>query len=454
MTLLYTAVFFVLPNVPYWFWLNNLAPTRAVINIDYLVLGIFSVFFSRKYVVPLYIILCVVDAFVFVSKLYHFSPREFVYSTSYIRYSPVGLANSLSVGTFITLVLFVISILVIRKIALCKDIFISGFLAILLTVTIFLDFISGSNTVPLFTRLPFYSRVQRIGINPANSGVFGLDIYSFLPNRSKPVMTNVPSASRIAIGKLAKYDGSGRNVAIVLVESWGKIENNEDFTDIIARPLFSQPILKKYRVDRGSIPFHGSTTNAELRELCGLYGNYRDIFTVHPKNCLPKLFGDMGYQTTGLHGFYADMFDRISWWPIVGIKHKIFLNDFKGIRRCGTAFPAVCDDYLVDKMGDTLTKTHQFVYALTINSHLPLPDELDNGSGLRCFEFSKLSDNAPCVLAQKIRRVLTAVAQNALRNDIKPTQFIIVGDHSPPFLGSINEEFSSTHVPYIILTPT
>lgn len=455
--LLAVLAFVLLPNLPYWLWLSRFTPTRAIINIDYLLLGILCPFLSRRLLILGFVFVAIIDAFVFVSTLYHFTPREFIFSMSYARYSPIKLSDLPLTDILPTIAVLAVAIWLGCAVNVVRRKSVSATLAVALAVIVLVDVLSGAHTFAPSTHLPFYSRVQRIKANPANSGLLAVDPASFVPSTSPPVMTPMDSASRIGLEQWRALPrrGStiGRNFALVLVESWGEIDGSSGLTQSIAAPLLTPAIRARYDVHVGSIPFRGSTTNAELRELCGLHGSYRDLFRMPQLRCLPNIFVELGYQTTGMHGFHGDMFDRTSWWPRLGLQQNLFLDDFPKGRRCGSAFPALCDDNLLRVMGDRLTAPRQFVYALTINSHLPLPVAQDEDGGLRCSALSPQLRDAPCKLSQVVHSTLTAVASNALRNDIKPTQFVIVGDHSPPFLGSADQNFSVTKVPYIILTP-
>lgn len=455
--LLAFLAFVLLPNLSYWLWLSRFTPTRAIINIDYLLLGILCPFLSRRLLILGFVGIATIDAFVFVSTLYHFTPREFIFSMSYARYSPLKLSDLPLKDILPTVAVLTIAMWLGCTVRALRRKSVSVLSAVLLAVIVLVDVLSGSHTFAPSTHLPFYSRVQRIKANPANSGLLAVDPASFIPSTSPPVMTHMDSASKIGLEhwRALPRRGStaGQNFALVLVESWGEVDGSPGLTRAIAAPLLSPAIRARYDVTIGSIPFRGSTTNAELRELCGLYGAYRDLFRMPQLRCLPNVLVELGYQATGMHGFHGDMFDRTSWWPRLGFQQSLFLDDFPQGKRCGSAFPALCDADLLRAMGDRLTAPRQFVYALTINSHLPLPVAQDEEGGLRCSALSPPLRDVPCKLSQVLHSTLGTVAANALRDDIKPTQFVIVGDHSPPLLGSADQNFSLTTVPYIILTP-
>lgn len=451
--------FAILPNAPYFLWLDRFSPTRGLVNVDYLLLGALSIFLSPLAITVVFVLLAIVDAFVFISTLYHFAPRELVASIVYARYSPISIFDLPIVDIGLMLVTLGIAVMCARRVSAGRRRSVPVAMAVLIVLVALADILNGSNTYEPFTRLPFYTRIQHIAVNPANSGVFAADPAAFLPWARKPSVTKVGSAAQIGLRELrgsSAHIAPKVNVAIVLVESWGRIAGSEALTQAIAAPLLTPTIARRYRVKIGLVPFNGSTTNAELRELCGVQANYRDLFDLPRLHCLTDRFAELGYTVTGLHGFYGDMFDRRSWWPRIGIRHRVFLDDFRKSGQtgvCGTAFPGLCDDALIAAVGNRLTRDRQFVYALTINSHLPLPRVADADGAFRCSTLPIALHDEPCGLAQAWRRVFTAVANIALREDIRPTQFIVVGDHSPPLVSAGERGFDPTNVPYIVLTP-
>lgn len=450
--------FVILPNVPYLLWLDRFAPTRAMTNIDYLILGTFCIYLNDRIVFFLFIFLSSLDAFVFISSLYHFTPVELLLSFSYARYSPVSFYSLpvLEIGGM--MVVTVLGAFFAAKTAKTRNPAVPLTAGSILCMLILADVCNGTNTYPLFTHLPFYGRTQYVAVNVANSGLLAADVTSFLPE-AHPKAAHVRSASQIAFREWRTLQAAGTpktNMALILVESWGEFNGQDSLNRAVASPLFSRQMFDRYRIASGTVPFKGSTTNAELRELCGINGRYRDLVRLHDLDCLPKIFHDYGYTSTGMHGFYGDMFDRKSWWPLIGIDNRIFLEDFdKTIRRekCGSAFPGLCDDILINQMAYKLRYSQQFVYGLTINSHLPLsPSKSSNGT-LDCNRLPVILHEVRCSLAQHWRKVFDGIARNALRSDIFPTVFVVVGDHSPPLMTSGEYDFSSNRVPYIILVP-
>lgn len=150
------------------------------------------------------------------------------------------------------------------------------------------------------------------------------------------------------------------------------------------------------------------------------------------------------------------MFNRAQWWPLLGFEKTIFASDFfdLGVKhQCGSTFRGVCDGDQINYIEKLLASNdkRKFVYGLTLNSHFPFPkvgivdEEKDSFPNI---------DNTVFSLMSLWQRVFSAVSNVALSQNIKPTLFVIVGDHSPPFWSKENSTLmSKKNVPYIILRP-
>jgi hypothetical protein len=92
---------------------------------------------------------------------------------------------------------------------------------------------------------------------------------------------------------------------------------------------------------------------------------------------------------------------------------------------------------------------------MTLNSHLPVfvPSPLSHGAP--CLADLSLTPNTPlCSWYQLIANVHQSVSQIAMGKLDRPTVFIIVGDHAPPFGDpALRNKFSQSDVPYVILLP-
>jgi phosphoglycerol transferase MdoB-like AlkP superfamily enzyme len=97
----------------------------------------------------------------------------------------------------------------------------------------------------------------------------------------------------------------------------------------------------------------------------------------------------------------------------------------------------------------------RFIYWVTLNSHLPEPAHPDLPDDGVCATQPALKNSAAlCSWFRLVRAVHQSVEQTALIPTARPTVFVLVGDHAPPFGDpQLRADFSRTQVPYEILTP-
>lgn len=246
-------------------------------------------------------------------------------------------------------------------------------------------------------------------------------------------------------------------VVLVLVESWGQ------FTDAAASramllPLTTAALRDRYDVRTGTVPFAGATTAAEVRELCGRLGNHRTALRLDARTCLPSLMRARGYRTVALHGFTGQMFERSAWWPRLGFDEQLFRDTLaRREPRCGRVFVGACDATVAHRLRERLVEAAPghptFLYWVTLDSHLPIDDDLARRAGPCPSALRHLPEDV-CRHSAIVWATLTQVSELALDPAIPPTRFVIVGDHAPPFLtAALREPYDSTHVPFVVLQP-
>lgn len=233
-------------------------------------------------------------------------------------------------------------------------------------------------------------------------------------------------------------------------------------------PLTTAPASAETTISpAGSVPFRGSTIPAEARELCQSRMGF-NILVAPPKSllgCLPAVFHARGYQNLSVHGYLGSMFQRNTWYPQIGFDRSWFHAELKQLKLpdCDGAFPGTCDAGIAGWIGTSLLSEDigkpRFIYWVTLNSHLPVPAHPDLGPDPEkdgaCSALPQLLDSVPlCSWFRLVRNVHQAVQQLALRPHARPTVFVIVGDHAPPFADpKLRQIFSAAEVPYVILTP-
>ena len=125
---------------------------------------------------------------------------------------------------------------------------------------------------------------------------------------------------------------------------------------------------------------------------------------------------------------------------------------------CYGAFSGICDGDVAQWIAGRLL-THRderpdFVHWVTLNSHLPVPDVGGNFSLQQCAAVGIDREEHLCSWFLLVLRVHESVANLALRPGLRPTVFVIVGDHAPPFIrADTRNQFSHKWGPFVVLIP-
>lgn len=274
--------------------------------------------------------------------------------------------------------------------------------------------------------------------------------YQRLPTDDRPVLSATMEAG------LVQPRADRRNTVIIVVEALGVPVDTDAVRQFRAdwlRPEWQQ----RYDVRHGKVRFFGSTTNAALRELCLAYRDVAD-FDFARANCLPRRYAEAGYQTIGIHAFEAGFFERSTWWPELGFKEMAFGPELmrQGARQCGGMWPGACDVDIAGIIGQRLkaAKRPQLIYWVTLNSHLPVLDGATPGLGGCAEGTAPLADKSllECQLFLAHHDLAEAISKLVTDPRLPPTDFLIVGDHMPPFLNRRERlDFDGYNVPWIYL---
>ena len=277
-------------------------------------------------------------------------------------------------------------------------------------------------------------------------------------------LRKVPSAAELGFrnaGLPEMASASSPNVVLVLVESWG-FSSNELLNEAVRQPYVDAGVESRYRIETGTVPFFGSTVAGESRELCGNTEGFHlmDASSEELKNCVVAQMNASGYRTIAVHGMSGEMFDRLTWYPKMGFQEILFHDDFRqlGMPDCKGGFLGTCDANIASWIGKQLDDPSAqplFLHWVTLNSHLPLfvPSGLANAAPCTA-DLSLDPESSLCSWYQLVRNVHQSLVQIAMGNLARPTEFIIVGDHAPPFGHPERRSlFSQAAVPYIVLTP-
>ena len=421
----FVLVWLVLPNLPFvGLWLTG-GPVRALAIILYLLIGLIARRLPYPVVAVLFLLAVVFVVLFVLSSVFNLSVISFLYAIQY--------AWTLHPFASTTYVLF-------------GGALIASTAAVLWLARRFKNQFPDASISMI--------ALGAGAIMAADTGINLTPEYSFgqLLSRAAPF----DSAMRRS-GLMDELNrGERRNLLIVIVESWGVFKDPAERA-LVEAPFGRAAVTERYSVETGVSPYYGSTTNGELRELCGQWGSYRDYLDHPVSGCLPARLNAEGYRTIAIHAFSGRMFDRDRWYPNIGFQEMRFADQLwqPGDRICRGVFTGACDTEVADEVGAALESadgTPQFVYWLTLNSHLPVhPDtaqpELDCGGANGPFRSEPV-----CGLAELWIEVFERIADIIAVPGLPPTDVLLVGDHAPPFWSHEGRShFVPGEVPWILL---
>ena len=244
-------------------------------------------------------------------------------------------------------------------------------------------------------------------------------------------------------------------VLMVVVEALGHFADPTSQATLLSS--FSDPELRKqYSVTSGATTYYGSTTAAEMRELCGTRQPYQDALEGKPFNCLPHKMKQRGYRTLALHNFTGDFFDRVRWYPKLGFDEEFFFKDIaaRTTRMCGGPFRGPCDvdvaEIITQKMREAKQPT--FFYWMTLSTHVPIAPR-EGTPRLDCQQGGGPTGNVEvCYITELWIDLFQSVAQ--LARDLPGTEIMLVGDHAPPLWSKAGRGlFTPGKVTWVRLTP-
>lgn len=449
------GAYLVLPNLAFWLAGHVLETLpRAAVNLDYLLVGLLVPFLKRWQSALLMMVAILLDLARSLGPLYYFSQRDAFDAVVFLR--EVSVSHVVLSTVVLVVPAGVLGWMLVSAGGANAALRQTTSSLVVLIVVLGTIGVWGGNSSLRF-------RDQAAGMNLCTSAGVGMGktIASALlrrPDRVEPVA--VDSATRQA-GWFTKIPKT-QNFVLVVVESDGQPVNPA--WNMLLQAEWSNPELqKRYRVDRGAVPFTGATVPGEFRELCGVMSAVIEKPTDDKavmRNCLPWHMRDAGVMPIYVHGFNSEMFSRAEWISQLGFERELFhpqLHDM-GLPDCGGPFRGTCDASVARWIGDQMVADpghRHFVYWLTLNSHLPVDADAEASRALGCgTEASPVNDEAACNLMALLVRAERAITGLAMRPDMPKTEFVVVGDHSPPFIFKQRRELFSQHeVPYVHLTP-
>ncbi len=274
------VLLFLLPCLPFLFSGVIWFPDRGVLVAEYLVVGIVAPIARRWLIALLVIAFVVADLLYTLGKTFFYSPLLYVKSIPFSQ-----LLNIATVESALYIIASAAAVFVAFQIgywgARLSNKYSSAFLSFLLVIFICLDALNDSGGFIKANGI----RVVSANILSSSFLQIVLNVRRELASQSKDAEL-IMGATGIYRDNLSQLDGT-RNLVLIIVESLG-LPVQSRHTKFLFDSL--ERLSAQRRVLKGSIPFKGATTAAEMRELCFSSLDYRHLTrdTESPWPCLPQ----------------------------------------------------------------------------------------------------------------------------------------------------------------------
>jgi hypothetical protein len=437
------ALLVALYNAPFWLLARWMFIDRAVLDVDFFV----AVLLARIHPVLGFVTTFVafaLDMTVSQSLTYHFTtPWDFFRSVAFV--GALNWRDWVASIHWLSVVPFLVCGLALWRL-MRRPVDWRITLAVTLSL-IGIDSLNGSSLLSWHDR--------RITVNVAGSPSATLLYQAFQPTQARSIRPSDDPQVRHFHEQLAGW--AARNpqgsVLVILVESMGQPKSPLLRTWLQDRLNGGSGEEASHRLETGANHFRGATTAGELRTLCGMAGNYRALTQASGSACLPVRLQQQGWNAVGLHGFTRRMFERDTWWPLMGLSRRLFAEDLlPALQECGATFKGVCDRSLIQAAVQEAQAPRTFVYALTLGTHLPVPSTTVDAR-LQALCTQAMVEMDVCQLQSLVGQVLDAISME-LRASPRPLAVLVAGDHAPPF-GSLKarQAYEPDQVPVFLLLP-
>lgn len=459
----------VLANIPMWIAQQTIGVLpMGLVNVDFLAIGVLALFLPRFVSVSLLTAAMLVDFLVAICRTYYLLPSEVAVNMSAAsQMSAWRIAGFAGIG-------FLVAVVAVGSMFLHRPA--KGRIATAAVFVLLAIVLTADNHVMTYVRsgrwftTPDIAHdsphdVRRRSLRFPARWLVNPGEYSWLRPRL-PEPEHIQADAESAFDAYSKMifapaeDRTQPDIVMIVVESWG-LPLDPAFRDALVA-AYPAKVQGRYRILQGAVPFNGPTVSGEVRALCDSRAGFHilDAPASEMANCLPRRLSTMGYKTTAVHGMSGMLFHREQWYPKLGFREVFFRGQLasQGLPNCPGAFLGTCDAAVADWIGRRLedpSEVPRFTYWMTLNSHLPVPDRISIASPAPCTAVHSASDQAAlCTWFQLVENVHRSIAVMAARPLARPTAFIVVGDHAPPFADpGARMQFDQGRVPYVLLEP-
>lgn len=418
--ILMTAMFLLI-NLCFWLTAQHFGLNRVVINLDYILLGLFLYYKHRLNTFLFFVtffIICLVEILLFTLQVFPFiGLHDILYLSGFIFNGPVLYVIVLFACIFaIIFSFYLLNRFFVEKIVLEKKVWLT-IMGLSLSMFIVLSTLDNKS---LNSQTYFFVKNRSLSMIDIMKG----------GNVIEPL--NLDYASKTLLAQTQQKQLKSDKILFIVSESWSETAQPEQ-QQAILKAIYAQK--EKYAfIQQGSFTAIGATVMGEVRELCQkrlLVMDTKRVPAEAFKHCLPNLLKQQGYETYSIYAGSEGLYSPEYWYPLAGLDNRYFYKDLPEGGEC-KYHNARCDILLVDKVKTLLLSSQKsFVYWLTINTHAPYDDKIFI-DGFDCEAVGLKTGTAVCNNYKLHYQFFSALAKMLEDPELKGVEIYVVGDHPAP----------------------
>ena len=257
--------------------------------------------------------------------------------------------------------------------------------------------------------------------------------------------------------KESVYNDEKTNIIIIMNESFADLKTtyNLDIEDNL--PYFNSLTENTVKGTLYSSVLGGGTATAEWELLTGNSSAFLPtgaipyiVYVRDNKETMVSNFRSLGYETLGMHSYYAKCYNRKTSYSKMGFDKGVFMDDMQGIWFSKSNHPSDESTYqkLIEEYESRDKSKNFFGFVLTMQNHAPYTFEEYENKGY--YEDDSLIDQYLSLVKDSDDALKTLIEY--FEKEDEKTIILFFGDHQPKISTNLEQDewLKTQKVPYML----
>ena len=253
------------------------------------------------------------------------------------------------------------------------------------------------------------------------------------------------------------YNSEKTNVIVIMNESFADLKTTYNLKIEDNIPYFNSLTENTVRGTLYSSVLGGGTATAEWELLTGNSSVFLPagaipyiVYVRDDKETVVNNFRLAGYETVGMHSYYAKCYNRRTSYSKMGFDKGIFMDDMKGIWFSKSNHPSDESSYqkLIESYEASDKSKKFFGFLLTMQNHAPYTFEEYQNKGY--YEEDKLVDQYLSLVNDSDKAFQNLIEY--FKNEDEKVVILFLGDHQPKIATNLTQDewLKTQKVPYLL----